>query len=106
MNFKDQMAADISAVFLNTDEFADMHDIDGQSLASVVDNDVLKNHSRQSERYDGIYKAEVTVCVKKSDLGYRPVTGQSMRLDGELYLVADCDEADGMLTIVLEASES
>ena len=39
--FKDLVAADISAVFLNDQEFAGTHTIDGKPMAVVVDENEL-----------------------------------------------------------------
>ena len=39
--FKDLVAADISAVFLNGQEFADTHTIDGKPMTVVVDENGL-----------------------------------------------------------------
>lgn len=104
--FKDYLASDIS-VFFNSDEFAELHDIDGQQVLAVVDIDILKVRSdRRAERYDGVYKGEVTVYVKAADLPSRPVHGQHLRLDKKLYLVAECTENMGVLEITLEANES
>ncbi|ABO49742.1 conserved hypothetical protein [Desulforamulus reducens MI-1] len=102
MGFKDYAAADI-AVFVNVDEMADSHDIDGQQIPAIVDSDVL---SGQSEYRDGIYLGEILVFVRSSDLPSRPVKNQHMRLDGELYLVSNCSEEDGLLQITLEANEA
>lgn len=106
MSFKEQVQKDI-AVFLNLDEFAELHDIDGSQVLAVIDNDILKIRSdRQSERYDGVYKGEFVVFVKADNLPSRPVYGQHMRLDGRLYQVAECTENMGVLEITLEANES
>jgi hypothetical protein len=103
---KDYLASDM-ATFFNQDEFADLHDIDGQQVPAVVDSDVLKIRSdRKSERYDGVYAAELAVYVRAADLPSRPVYGQHVRLDGKLYLVVECTEAEGILEIVLGANES
>ena len=40
-SFKDCVAADIHGVFLNTQEFADTHTIDGRKMDAVVDDDAL-----------------------------------------------------------------
>lgn len=103
---KDYLASDM-ATFLNQDEFADLHDIDGLQVLAVIDSDVLKIRSdRKSEQYDGVYAAELAVYVRATDLPDRPVHGQHMRLDGKLYVVAECTEAEGMLEILLGANES
>ena len=106
MTLKSQVAADM-ALFLNTDEFADMHDIDGNQVAAIVDEDIIKQRSnRQGGNFDGVYRGEVVLYVKAADLSRRPVRGQAIRLDGRLMLVDDCAESDGMLEISLEANES
>lgn len=107
MNFKDMMAADILAVFLNTDEFADMHNINGQQIACVIDEDISKQRgTRQSESFDGIYAHQLTVFISESDLGYRPERDQKMTIDGEWYLVIDCAAAGGVLEIELGANRA
>lgn len=97
---KDYFVSDMDT-FLNQDEFAEIHDINGQNIPCIVDRDVLKQ--RVSE---GVYSAELVLFVKETDLGYRPVTGQHLRLDNELYLVYDCAENAGMLEITLEANRA
>jgi hypothetical protein len=106
MTLKTQIAADM-AIFLNTDDFADMHNVDGNQVAAVIDEDIIKQRSnRQSGNFDGVFRGEVMLYVKAADLPRRPVRGQAIRLDGRLMLVDDCAESDGMLEISLEANES
>lgn len=102
---KDYVASDL-ATFFNLGEFAKLHDIDGQQVTAVVDRDVIKEYARLSERRDGVYVGEIAVFVRSTDLPDRPVKGQHLRLDGELYLVSQCAESDGMLEITLEANEA
>ena len=104
MSLKDVMAADISAVFLNPDEFAETHSIDGVNILAVVDSDVIRK--REGKVYDGVFREECMLFVKESDLGYRPTFGQAMRLDDEYYLVAACNENAGMLEITLGVNAS
>lgn len=107
MSFKDVLAADIANVFLNIDEFAEVHNINGETVPAIVDTDVLKQRSnRQSQNFDGIYKGEVVVFVATTSLVKRPVHGQPLRLDGRLYVVSACAESNGMLEITLEANDS
>ncbi|MCM0759603.1 hypothetical protein M7775_13675 [Sporomusa sphaeroides DSM 2875] len=107
MSLKDMMAADIAAVFLNPDEFAEMHEIDGQQILCVVDEDISKQRSnRQSENYDGIYQRELTLFISESDLGYRPERDQKMTVDGEWYKVLNCAASAGMLEIDLGANRA
>lgn len=99
--FQDCLASDL-AIFMSLDEFADVHDIDGQHVACVFDSDIIKGGSS----YDGIYVSTKKLYVKASDLDGRPIEGQHMHVDGKLYLVADCAENTGMLEITLEANRA
>lgn len=107
MSLKDQIAADISTVFFNTAEFADEHNINGQTMVCVTDEDLSRQYSnRQSDDYDGIYARQLTVFVREVDLGYRPERGQKMTVDSEWYLVMDCAASDGLLEITLGANRA
>lgn len=105
--FKDFLNADMET-FFNTGEFADLHDIDGQQIQAVVDSDILKTRgdNQRDAQYEGVFRGEVVVLVQSSYFPERPVIGQHMRLDGKLYLVADCAESQGVLEITLGANES
>lgn len=103
---RDYFFAD-TGVFLNLDEFAEMHNIDGHVVPAIIDSDILKIRSQhKSEQYDGIYRGEIVIYVKTTDLPFRPVYGQDMTLDGEDYLVKDSSEEMGVLVITLEANEA
>ena len=106
MKLRDYMQRDIS-VFLNTDEFANLHEIDEQIVIALTDSDILKIYSNnKTEMYDGVYRGEIALYVKESDLNYRPVYGQIMRLDGNIYTVKECADDMGIFRITLEAAES
>jgi hypothetical protein len=105
MSFKDQIAADMSTVFLNTNEFADMHDVHGQQISCVIDDDISKKRgTRQSENFDGIYARQITIFVSEADIGYRPERDQKITFDGEWYIVIDCLDSEGILEIELGAN--
>jgi len=102
---KDYLASDL-AIFMSPDEFAELHDIDGHQVVAVVDRDVLRDRARLSDRREGVYVREIMVFVRSSDLPDRPIKGQHVRLDGELYLVTGCAGNAGMLEITMEANEA
>lgn len=106
MKLRDYMQRDIS-VFLNTDEFANLHEIDEQIVTALTDSDILKIYSNdKTERFDGVYRGEIALYVRASDLGYRPIYGQIMRIDGDIYTVKECVDDMGIFRITLEAAES
>jgi len=105
--FKDLVAADISAVFLNDQEFAGTHTIDGKPMAVVDENELLeRDKSKMGIQVDGTYKARRLIYVAKEEYGPRPAHGKQLHFDGRLFRVADCTEEAGMLAITLEAVRS
>ena len=63
--FKDAVAADIKAVFINGLEFADEHDINGETVMAVVDGDIIqeRNSSSYSEYPEGVFQQQIMVFV-------------------------------------------
>jgi len=100
MNFKDQIQDDISNIFLNEEEFAEDHNIDGQQILCIIDED-----KSISNKNDGVFLIRRSLFVKESDLGYRPVPDQKLNIDGEYFYVMDC-LGSGLLEVVLEAYRS
>lgn len=106
--FKDAIAADKKAVFINGDEFADLHNIDGQDILCVVDGDLITERQarRSTEDIEGVFKSQLTVFVDAADLLQRPIKGQGIRFDGEYYSVDECIENMGILEITLGANDA
>lgn len=106
--FKDLVTADISAVFLNGQEFADTHTIDGKPMTVVVDENELleREKSKMGIQVDGTYKARRLIYVAKEEYGPRPAHGKQINFDGRLFRVADCTEEASVLAITLEAVRS
>ncbi len=106
MKFKEQIQQD-AGVFLNQDEFAELHNIDGLDIPAVIDSDIVKiRGNNKAERFDGVFSSQLAVYIRPSDLPDRPVYGQHIRLDDKLYIVQECVDNDGMLEITLGANDS
>ena len=107
--FKDMVAGDIENVFLNLDEFAEEHDLNGTKCKCILqDESVMEDLSideQMSQSYPGLYGSRLLVNCKKADLPEVPVTEQMFRVDGKLYIVESCNNDMGMLTIQLVANE-
>lgn len=102
MSLKDQFFSDIDAVFVNTDEFATTHDINGKQLPCVVDDDLLLERSDAAAQ--GVYLGEKLIRVKASLLPGRPAIGGLFKLDGKSWYVRNVAENIGMYEIRLGAS--
>lgn len=100
MSFKDQLAADIAAVFLNINEFAEVHTIDGQpNIKCVIEDKYIPNP------IDGVYVKRRQLFINEPDLGYRPVPDQRIMINDDYWYVVDCTGED-LLEVTLEAHES
>lgn len=110
-SFKDIAQGEDIDVFINLDEFADEHDLNGIKCTAVLQNISTANnfmageHSNFMTDYAGLYGSRILVNVRKSDLDAVPVYGQTFSLDGEMYLVESCADDMGILTIQLVANE-
>lgn len=102
--FKEQIAADNAAIFINDMEFADMHDLNGTTCKAIIARQTRKETfltGADYDSYDGLYGVEVVVRCCVGDLPEIPVNGQRFDLDGEIYMVDSCRNDMGMLRIVL-----
>lgn len=106
MSFKSVIMSDIHNVFLNEDEFAEKHVIDGKKMTVVVDgNEVIERSKKQAEngRLDGLYERQVIIYVSKRDFGKVPAIGRELTMDRGLYIIQDCIDEGGMYSITLGA---
>lgn len=108
MNFKDQLIKDLD-VFINKNEFGDLHQIDGVEMPVVVDDDILEEFSGRSAEMEnameGIYQKATTIFVKVSDYE-KPEIGYRLKLDDSYYYVTGVSESAGLLKINLISNES
>lgn len=107
--FKDMVAADRDAVFLNLEELAETHNLNGTKCNCILQDEsvveeVLTN-DRYAQSYGGLYGSRLLVNVKTEDLPEVPVEGQTFYVDDKLYMVESSANDMGMLTIQLVAND-
>jgi len=107
--FKDMVAADRDSVFLNMEEFAEEHDLNGKKCNCILQDESVVEEvltaDRFSQTYGGLYGSRVLVNVKTEDLPEIPVEGQTFYVDKKLYMVESSANDMGMLTIQLVAND-
>ena len=107
--FKEQLELDNADVFLNLNEFADVHDLNGKECECVLEGDTLQQSlsigSGINKTYPTIYGADLTVYVQKKSLEETPAYGQTFTVDGDMYLVDSVKEDMGMTIIRLVAND-
>lgn len=106
--FKDMVAADCGNVFINPDEFAETHNLNGKPCVCIVQN-ITSDYDMTSgdtlaRNYYELYGVHKEVNVVKEALTETPVYGQKFYLDEELYSVMEVADDMGILTIVLVAN--
>ena len=110
MTFKDQIAKDITTVFMNIDEFSEIHNVDGKDIPVQIDGNELIDRERQykfkhSAYADGVYMKQLLIYVRAEDMGKLPPIGRAITLDGKTYKVAEAIDEGGIYSLSLEANK-
>jgi hypothetical protein len=107
MSFKDVIASDVHDVFLNVEEFSDMHVVNGTEMAVQEDsNEQIEREKRMNQHMDGAFLNQKLIYVAASGYGPLPKQGSMVVYDGKRYKVADAIEEDGVYSITLEATRA
>lgn len=110
MNFKEAIKNDLTT-FLNLDEFAETHnlrvqDIDYFDIPCSVDKDEIIASTQRVGAYDreGVFVLSVKLFVKSEDIT-KPVEGERLYIDDEMFIVSKVSDNLGMLEINLERND-
>lgn len=85
MTLKDQIEADRDAVFLNTDEFAELAVVDGREVKIILDEDSL--NEKTDEYAKGLSQGDILIFVKKEDLNREPNINDQITVKGRKWFV-------------------
>lgn len=100
--FKDFVRSDVKSVFINFDEFASNHSLNGVNTLCVIDRDLTQAASSENE---GVFLNNLTIYIDNLDIANRPVEGELFKVDGSFHLVKSVSDEEGILVIVCEANE-
>ena len=96
-SFKEVMKDDVNNTFMNVDEFADMHTVDGKEIPVLVDdNEIIEREKKMKSNMDGVYVKQKLIYVKADDFGSLPAIGRQIVFDGKRYMVTDSTEDEVM----------
>ena len=102
MSFKNQIKQDLSDVFLNLDEFADLHRIEGKEVPVVIDSDMLEKLSKIGDnRIHGMDEADMVIMGKASYLPENLDPGRLLNLDGREVIVVTTTSEMGLVQIAV-----
>ena len=108
MTFKEAVRDDISSVFMDTDEFAAIHTLNGKQIPVIVDNnEMIEREKKMKSNMDGVTVKTTLIYVKARDYGGGlPPVGYAITLDGAHFRVTDATNEDGVYSIHLEMNRS
>lgn len=104
ISFKDILQSDIKETFFNISEFAEIHNLGGQDVPLIIDEDELKK--RQLKAAEGTYLGEILIMVEEFNLKNRPEEGKTIKFDGKTYFVISCALISGIYEIAIGANVS
>lgn len=102
MSFKDQIKQDLSDIFLNLDEFAGLHRIEGKEVPVVIDSDIMAKLSKIGDnRIHGMDETDMVIMGKASDLPENLDPGRLLNLDGREVIVVTTTSEMGLVQIAV-----
>ena len=99
MSFKEQILKDLDNVFLNLDEFAEYHRVEGVKIAVVVDSDQL--NKLKKGQILGLIEADMLLMGKESDFPRDLEPGRLLNVDGRELIVVNSGKDMGMVEVAL-----
>ena len=101
------MREDVHNVFLNIEEFSEIHTINGKSMpVQVYSNEQIEREKRSAKNIEGIFTNQRLIYVADSDFGPMPKQGSLLTMDNRMLRVADAVDEDGIYSITLEANRA
>lgn len=105
--FKDIIASDIHSTFINTEEFSDLHIVNGEQIPVQVDeNEQIEREKRLNQNMEGLFTNQKLIYVAASDYGPLPKQGSMIIFDGKRYTVVDAINEGGVYSITMEANRA
>lgn len=100
-NFREMVQRDIDDVFLNLEEHADIHKINGREIKCVIDTYKDEKYGDKADSYRfGVMTNQVRIFVKASDMVPAPVQDQLLVIDGSHHRVDSVSSEMGVLEIL------
>lgn len=101
--FKEMVASDIPT-FLNADEFAETHELNGKKYTCIVQSpkeDAMFETQEIYSGFEGTHGQVIIIHIAKDDYGEVPAEGESFTVNGDYCLVDNVIDDMGILTMTL-----
>ena len=104
MSFNDDILADIGEVFLNLDEFAEEHKVEGKKITLVMNNDQLE--TLKKGQILGLVEADILIFAKEEDLPTDLEPGRFLNVDGRELIVVKSGRNMGLAEVALRQNRT
>lgn len=104
MSFKDDILADIGDIFLNLDEFAEEHKVEGKKIPLVMNNDQLE--TLKKGQILGLVEADMMIFAKVEDLPDDLDPGRFLNVDGREMIVVKAGRNMGLAEVALRQNRT
>ena len=98
MDFKEILQDDINNAFLDSSEFAEVHNLNGQEVN--IDGTETGIYGISQKIDDGLYKGDKVIYISTEDTK-RPPPGNMLVLDNIRYTIVSTTEQCGMYMVVI-----
>lgn len=97
--FQQMVEEDIDEVFLDLDEFASLHLVEGREISAMMDTDDRLELSGGEKL--GVSRSSIRIFARIEDLPPRREEGASLNVDHREYIVDSWSEEMGMASVSL-----
>ena len=104
MSFKEQIRKDLDNVFLNLDEFAERHRVEGAQITVVVDSDQL--NKLKKGQILGLIEADMLLMGREGDFPADLEPGRLMNVDGRELIVVNSGKDMGLVEVALRQNRT
>ena len=104
MSFKEQIRKDLDSVFLNLNEFAELHRVEGVQIAVVVDNDQLVK--LKQGQILGLVEADMLLMGREEDFPADLDPGRLLNVDGRELIVTNSGKDMGLVEVALSQNRT
>ena len=100
MTLKELMAGDVADLFFMLDDFGETHEVEGNNIDVVIDNDELLKLKTGTEV--GLSEADLLIYARSSEVPTGKGPGSLINFDGRECQVVDWVENTGVSCILLK----
>jgi hypothetical protein len=106
MNFRDQLKIDVQRTFINPNEFATIHMVDGVQIKAVVSEATDNGHPLEYAESVSLVRKQAHFDAAEFDIAFGSIPREGIRLtlDGVAYTVVKSSDDSGIYAVTLEAN--